>query len=148
MRAIGKLVLNSFWGKFGQRQDLPQTEYVDKADRYFSLLTSDSQQVTGVSFVNDDMVFIQWMNDENFIEQSGKVNVIIAAYTTAQARLKLYSYFEQLDRRSVYADTDSVVFLSRPGEWEPPLDCYLGGMTDEVAEEKSRKYQGVFEVKS
>ena len=134
MRAIGKLMLNSFWGKFGQRQNLPQTEYVDKADRYFSLLTSDSQQVTDVSFVNDDMVLIQWMNDENFIEQSGKVNVIIAAYTTAQARLKLYSYLEQLDRRAVYADTDSVVFLSRPGEWEPPLDCYLGGMTDEVAE--------------
>jgi hypothetical protein len=30
------------------------------------------------------------------VEESGKPNVVIATYTTAPARLKLYSYLEQL----------------------------------------------------
>jgi hypothetical protein len=39
--------------------------------------------------------------------------VVIAAYTTAQARLKLYSYLEPLGPSALYADTDSVVYASR-----------------------------------
>ena len=42
------------------------------------------------------MVRIQWINKEQFIEESGKTNVVIAAYTTAQARLQLYTYLESL----------------------------------------------------
>ena len=49
-----------------------------------------------------------------FVEKSGKTNVVIAAYTTAQARLKLYSYLEQLGPRAIYADTDSVVYSCIP----------------------------------
>ena len=33
---------------------------------------------------------------------NGKTNVVIAAFTTAHARLKLYSVLEQLDRRVLY----------------------------------------------
>lgn len=29
---------------------------------------------------------------------------------------------------------DSVIFLSRPGEWEPPTGDYLGELTDEIAQ--------------
>ena len=32
----------------------------------------------------------------------------------------------------MYQDTDSVVFLTRSGEWEPPTGDYLGQLTDEV----------------
>ncbi|CAC5385639.1 unnamed protein product [Mytilus coruscus] len=51
---------------------------------------------------------------------------------TPQARLKLYSYLEKLGPRVMYADTDSVVFTVKEGEWEPPLGDYLGDLTDEV----------------
>ena len=67
-----------------------------------------------------------------FVEESGKTNVVIAAYTTTRARLKLYSYLEQLGPRALYADTDSVVYTSRTGEWKPELGDYLGDITDEV----------------
>lgn len=56
----------------------------------------------------------------------------MAAYTTAQARLKLYNYLQPLDRRVLYCDTDSVVFTTAPGEWEPALGDYLGDLTDEA----------------
>ena len=44
LRALAKLMLNSFWGKFGQRSNLPQIEYVSDPSVYFDLLTSDQQK--------------------------------------------------------------------------------------------------------
>ena len=32
----------------------------------------------------------------------------------------------------MYQDTDSVVFLGRPRDWEPPIGDYLGELTDEI----------------
>ncbi len=61
---------------------------------------------------------------------------MIAAYTTAQARLKLYSYIEKLGPRTLYVDTDSVIFTSKRGEWKPPLGDYLGDLTNEIPNNK------------
>lgn len=66
---------------------------------------------------------------------SDKTNVVIAAFTTAQARLKLYSVLERLQMRTLYFNTDSVIFRSRPGEWVPPLGDYLGELTNELDDE-------------
>ena len=82
------------------------------------------------------MVEMRYQYKEEFVEESGRTNVVIAAYTTAQARLKLYSYLEQLGLRTLYADTDSVVYTSRPGEWKPELGDYLGDLTDEVPDNR------------
>jgi hypothetical protein len=96
------------------------------------MLTSDQQEVTGVHFVTEEMVEMRWKNKEEFLESSGITNVVLAAYTIAQARLKLYSYLDSLQTRMIYADTDSVVFTVKEGEWEPSLGDYLGDLTDEV----------------
>jgi hypothetical protein len=45
--------------------------------------------------VTEEMVEMRWRNKEEFMESSGRTNVVIAAYTTAQARLQLYSYLEK-----------------------------------------------------
>ena len=128
MRALAKLMLNSFWGKFGQRSNMTQVDIVKDPSIYFDKLSSDREEVTAVNFISEDMVEMRLKYKDDFVETSGKTNVVIAAYTTAQARLKLYSYLEQLGERSLYADTDSVIFSSRQGDWEPNL----GDLTDEV----------------
>jgi hypothetical protein len=111
---------------------MAQVEYVMDPLVYFDMLTSDSQEVTDVKFVTDEMVEMRWKNKEEFVQTSGRTNVVLAAYTTTQARLILYSYLEKLGSRVLYADTDSVIFTVGPGEWEPPLGDYLGDLTDEV----------------
>lgn len=70
---------------------------------------------------------------EKFLESSGRTNVVLAAYTTAQARLQLYSYLEKLGSRVMYADTDSIVYTVAKGEWEPSLGDFLGDLTVEVS---------------
>ena len=134
LRSLAKLMLNSFWGKFGQRANLTQTTHTDDPARFFDMMTSDQQKVKNVQFINDESVMLEWAYHDDFIEASSRTNVIIAAYTTSQARLKLYSYLKPLGKRVLYCDTDSVVFTSVPGQWEPPLGDYLGDLTDEVSE--------------
>uniref|UniRef100_A0A336M8F1 DNA-directed DNA polymerase n=1 Tax=Culicoides sonorensis TaxID=179676 RepID=A0A336M8F1_CULSO len=59
-------------------------------------------------------------------------NVLIGAFTTTQARLKLYSYLEKLGESVIYCDTDSVVYIAREGQYEPETGEFLGMMTDEL----------------
>ena len=77
------------------------------------------------------MAAIQWKADEDFIEQDTSTNIFIAAFTTAWARLKLYSEMEKLDRNVLYHDTDSIVYAS-DGTNDPPLGNFLGEFTDEL----------------
>lgn len=140
LRSLAKLMLNSFWGKFGQRTNLTQTTYVTEPDEYFDMMTSDQQDIKNVRFVSNEAVQIDWAYHDDFIQASSRTNVVIAAYTTAQARLKLYSCLQPLGDRVLYCDTDSVVFTAFPGQWQPPLGDFLGDLTDEAPDNKITQF--------
>jgi hypothetical protein len=63
---------------------------------------------------------------------NGKTNVILAAFVTSHARLKLFSELKKLGDRVLYFDTDSIFYISREGEYDPPLGPYLGQFTNEI----------------
>ena len=115
---------------------MPQIKYISEPAEYFDMLTSDQILVMSINFVSDEMVEMRYQCKEEFVEESGSTNVVIATYTIPQARLKLYSYLEQLGPRDLYADTYSVVYTSRPGEWKPELGDYLGDLTYEVPDNR------------
>lgn len=93
MCALAKLMLSSFWGKFGLRSIMQQVDFVDYPAIYFDKLTSDKEEVTTVNYVSDDIVGMRLKYKKEFVETNTKTNVVIAAYTTAQACLNLYPYF-------------------------------------------------------
>ena len=90
--------------------------------------------------MSDEAVQLDWVYNDDFIVASCRTNVVIAAYTTTQTRLKLYSYLEKLDHRVLYCDTDSILFTTSPGEWKPPLGDYLGDLTDEITDNSIVKF--------
>ena len=57
---------------------------------------------------------------------------MLAAYTMAQARLKLYTLLEGLQERVLYFDTDSVVYMHEETRWNPELGDSLGELKDET----------------
>ncbi len=59
------------------------------------------------------------------------MNVFIAAFTTAYGRLALYEYLSQLRDRVLYHDTDSLVYVSKPGEYKLPTGERPGELKDE-----------------
>ncbi|XP_055856072.1 uncharacterized protein LOC129919242 [Episyrphus balteatus] len=131
-RSLAKLILNSFWGKFGQRENQLQTVVVNNPSTFFHLLTHPSVEVLHILPVNEENVVVNFEMKEEAIDSLATVNVCVAAYTTTLARLKLYSYLESLGERVLYYDTDSVIYISREGEFEPPTGQFIGDMTDEL----------------
>ncbi|XP_063934061.1 uncharacterized protein LOC135145859 [Zophobas morio] len=134
MRFLYKIMLNSFWGKFGQKENAPKTEIINKSIDLFKLLTNPSAEVHNLTIINSEVVLATWNKVDEDIDPLKTVNVVVAAYTTAGARLELYKYLERLDRRVLYFDTDSVIFSQKNGEWMPPVGDFLGDLTDELGE--------------
>ena len=91
---------------------MTQVRLISDPAEYFDLRSSDKVNVTNASFINDEIIEIHYENTDEFIETSEKTNVVIAAFTTTHARLKLYGVLEQLDRRVLYFDTDSIIYVS------------------------------------
>ena len=111
---------------------MTKTKRVTEPKELYHYLDSDQYKPKEAVLVNDETVEIQYMEKEGFVEENDKVNIVIAAFTTAYARLKLYDLLDLLQERVLYYDTDSVVYVHEPGKPDPPLGDYLGDLTDEL----------------
>ena len=136
LRAVAKLCLNSFRGKFVQRSNLKQTEIVNTRESLLKLLHSDDKEIFSILPVNDEILYVNWQFRDEAVVSSANTNVTIAAYVTCQARLEHYKHLEKLGDHILYYDTDSCIFVWRnendPSEYEPSLGNLLGEMTDEL----------------
>ena len=105
---------------------------VTEPKEFFHFLGSKQFEVSDARLVNDETVEVHYKEKDEFAEQNNKVNIVIAAFTTAYARLKLYDLLDLLQERVLYYDTDSVIYIHEPGKPDPPLGDYLGDLTDEL----------------
>ena len=131
-RSVWKQMLNNFWGKLGQRPNRPKVKVIDAPVEYFDLLTSCQVEITNCHLINDEVIEMHYFVKEGFVEASDRTNVVLAAFTTAQARIKLYDLLDRLGQRVVYYDTDSVIFTLKIDEWEPHIGDYLGELKNEL----------------
>ena len=105
---------------------------VTEPKEFFHFLDPTQYEVSDARLVNDETVEVHYKEKDEFAEQNNKVNIVIAAFTTAYARLKLYDLLDLLQERFLYYDTDSVIYVHEPGKPDPPLGDYLGDLTDEL----------------
>ena len=105
---------------------------INDAGEWFKLLENDQYKIHDVKFFNQDTIQVFYSHNKDQFEGGIKTNVAVAAFVTAQGRLHLYNEMEKLDKRVLYCDTDSIIFISRPGEYEPELGNYLGQFTNEI----------------
>ncbi|XP_071111149.1 uncharacterized protein [Haliotis cracherodii] len=135
-RTIAKMQLNSLWGKFGQRVDYSQNVYMNDPVQYFALWMDERNTIEDVTVVNEHMVEVTYTQQKEFQTPHSHFNVAIAAWVTAQARLKLYETLALVDRRVLYFDTDSLIYIRRPHD---ELGHSLGEFTDNWTEKPSRR---------
>ncbi|XP_053107983.1 uncharacterized protein LOC128325997 [Hemicordylus capensis] len=129
---IAKLFLNSLWGKFAQRTNLPNTTILRDPDKFFHYLFSDKYEVSMCEFIDDDTFCVCWKHAQDRITTSGTTNVFVACFTTAYGRLELYQLLHKLQECRLYHDTDSVIFVSHEGLYNSPLSDFLGELTSEL----------------
>ena len=111
---------------FAQHPNMTQVKLISNPAKYFDLLSSNKVNVTDANFINNEIIEVHYENVDEFVEANGKTNIVVAAFTTAHARLKLYGVLEQFGRRVLYFDTDSFIYVSKEGNWEPPIGSCLG----------------------
>jgi len=116
-KATASLMLNSFWGKFGENLHKLTTEAIYSAAALFASVSDTLHDISQVRIVNDDCLEVMYTNREDNQPNNGRVNIFVASFTTCWARLKLYSYLDQLQQRVLYFDTDSVIYT--PNQFKP-----------------------------
>lgn len=94
LRSLAKLQLNSFWEKFGQRNNLSQTTFLKSKEELNKLVTNPRIDVTDLESITDDIMLGNWKYLDELISLSPFTRIVIASYVAAIARLKLYPYLE------------------------------------------------------
>ncbi|KAE9544412.1 hypothetical protein AGLY_001591 [Aphis glycines] len=130
LRALAKICLNSFWGKFGQRPNQTKTEIISKPDRWYQVLLDRKLEIENIVFLTDDLVEVSYKQINEYVGNEHNTNIYIAAFTTSNARLRLYNMLDNLGEKVVYYDTDSVFYIF--DDVEVKTGCMLGEWTDEL----------------
>ncbi|KAJ8934252.1 hypothetical protein NQ318_008695 [Aromia moschata] len=116
LRSLAKLILNSFWGKLGQRENQPKTSIVRTPEEFFGILTNPSIYVNSALPINEDTLVVNWG------AQGGGLRL------TSYSQRVTWNYWET----EFCIDTDSVIYIARDNEYAVPTGEFLGDMTDEL----------------
>ena len=135
LRTLAKMMLNSMWGKFGQRLNKTQVQTFDEPQAFHRFLETSTLDVRHVSVINDDLVEVHYQYQDEDILVSPNLNIFVACFTTCWARLRLYTALELLGERVLYYGTDSVLFLQDEGQANPVLGPYLGEFASELEDD-------------
>jgi DNA polymerase elongation subunit (family B) len=136
MRAIAKLLLNSLWGYLAMNNDRVSHKMINDRAQWFKFVNDDTIKITNVDFSNMNMLHVIYKNVDEKRTTSNKTNVVVAAFITSQARLKLYDELYKLGNRVLYCDTDSIIFVCNTDkqgiEYMPKIGEFLGELTSEL----------------
>jgi hypothetical protein len=134
-RATNKLLLNSFWGKFGENNNHRTHKLAETGADIFKLLVNPSIALKGMHVLDSNRCMVEYVHSEGFLPEMAHVNVFVAAFTTANARSRLFNVLHNLGRRVLYFDTDSVVYEYTEGDvsqYTPDMGDHLGQWTNEL----------------
>ena len=106
LRSLCKIMLNFHWGEFGQNPDKSKVTYVSYPAEYIEMMiTDDTIEVTEPHVCQQGACCHQVACQGGISRFPSHYERRLTAYTTAQARLKLYTLLERLQERVLYFDT-------------------------------------------
>lgn len=116
-----------------------QVKYIRNISEWYTLLCEDRYIIHDIDFSINDVLIVYYSNHDtsfNGGNSNNNINVVLASFTTSQARLKLFDEMIKLNSQVIYHDTDSIIYSVKPGEYEPKLGNNLGDLTNEIPESK------------
>ena len=88
--SIGKLALNFFYRKFGQRMDMKKVQFINQYEKLYSILMDVTKVIKNFHILNNDMIMMEYKQTEDFEELSNNTNVIISTFCSTYACIKLW----------------------------------------------------------
>lgn len=106
---------------------MPKNVVVKSHAQLLEYLHNDLINVVGILPINDDLAYVNFCDITEAAKPAKFTNIPISAFVTAYGRLKLLSYLTPGDRRILYHDTDSIIFVKRPNDdFDPPTGNFFG----------------------
>lgn len=137
-RNIAKNLLNSFYGKFAEKQNREQTVLISDYVTLWNLANDSRKVITGQVTVDENKLLVNWrFKDETMVKGNGLVNIAIASFVTSYARRELWRAIQHLEAANpncvYYSDTDSIFFTSKRGHQAITTGHNLGQLVREVS---------------
>lgn len=112
------------------RENLPATRLVHDPEDFTRIVFGKTNNLKYFTFISDDVAIVQYQQSQDTPSTTSDINVFVGAFT----RMELYNLMDKLGDRLLYSVTDSVIFVSKDGDWIPPLGDHLGELTDEIGD--------------
>lgn len=130
--ALAKIMMNSLWGKFAQRPSAEETVAYKNPLRWFQDLGLAAAGRISLSLKVEGPSYLVAGRAAEKARPLATTNSALAAFVTAQARVRLYGALDALGERVIYHDTDSVIYAAEPAGAEPLVyGPELGAWKDE-----------------
>lgn len=137
-RQLAKLRLNMLWGKFVQTPTSSTLKFINSYEDYVELWYNNHVNKSSLQFrrVHDYSDFMEVKYSYNSsLRAPSNTHYYLGGSCTAQARLKLTRMLRRVGKeRALYCDTDSVVYVQRPGDEEIETGEALGQWSSELDE--------------
>lgn len=134
-KLLAKILLNSLWGKFGQKDDMPTNEYITDPSKWFRMLKKNMEgeiMLKSETMIDENTLYVQYVSKETRVSSLNTTNVGLAGFVTSQARLRLYKELYKLDDKVIYCDTDSIVYKHDNKLYNTEQSDVLGGWEAET----------------
>lgn len=150
-RQVFKIMLNSGWGKHAQRVNMPDLKVISGKDYETQdaiMRNYSEQRIKLLSYerIGNQVVTRMVKNGSstspNFHGEYLPAGVFVPAY----GRLMLYEQLEKLDKRVLYHDTDSIIYIYDPAEYNIPESDVWGRWSVEDFDTKNggiREFVGI-----
>lgn len=137
-KRVAKIMMNSMWGKHAQRPILTESLILDhaddvtKVDQVFANFMNGNYKGIDCHSLSDSKVMYRYTaSGPNVKTDFHKGYLPVAVFVTAYARLQLFDQMHQLGKRVLYHDTDSIVYMYDPREYNIPFGDILGEWSEE-----------------
>ncbi len=133
-RQLYKSMMNSVIGKFAQKSNFPQTQYVSNAEDIDNLFKT-GETIVDFQTIADDICAVQTTSPVLKDKKNRKTNPIITAFVTSLSRIDMHENILRLEKSHccpLYTDTDSLIFTIPTGQPLPfELNIGLGSFKPE-----------------
>jgi hypothetical protein len=91
-----------------------ETDIFSSPEKFFECVFDPKKEISMIYPINKDILRVNHRVKRDYVKENKSSNIVIALYTTAEARLKLYRYMKMVEDiqgcEIAYTDTDSVNF--------------------------------------
>ena len=116
------------------RSDRLMTEFITDALQFYKRINGADTELHDLCLL-DDLVEIVFKRKHEYAVENKVTNIFVGIFKTAWARLELYNLLDLMGENVLYVDTDSCVYVSKPGGPKLAIGDFLGDLRNEITPE-------------